>query len=422
MTETTGKKSIFPYLVVMTGIMCCFAPCAMALSCAGIYFTPVSEALGVSRASFALYLTIMLVVAAFILPVLGKLFETKDLRIVLSAGVLSVGVPLICMSFFNAVWQFYIAGAFMGIGLAMMLVLTVPTLINRWFAKNVGFYIGLCMAFTGIGGVVFNLLGGYLIGMGPEGWRTGYLAFGALTLILALPFTMFCVRSRPSDIGLQPVGFDAQAAAGTKVAAPVAKGIPASRAMKTSAFFILAIFAGIVNLCMNFYQYLPSYAASLTDFPAVVAAAAGLASMAMAGQAIGKILIGIINDKASVRVGLLFAMIAGIAGLAIMLFIPSSAYIILAGGFVFGLFYASGTVLLPLMTRTIFGTLEYSSIYSRVAMVGSLAGAFAVTFWGVLVDAIGFTMTFAAVIGLIVLLIFLGIVALNGAKKFADEM
>lgn len=53
MTETTGKKSIFPYLVVLTGIMCCFGPCAFALSCAGIYFTPVSEALGVGRGAFA---------------------------------------------------------------------------------------------------------------------------------------------------------------------------------------------------------------------------------------------------------------------------------------------------------------------------------------------------------------------------------
>ena len=113
--------------------MCCFGPCAFALSCAGIYFTPVSEALGVGRAAFALYLTIMLVVAALILPVLGKLFETKDLRVMLSGGVLSIGVPLICMSFFNQVWQFYIAGGIMGVGLAMMLVLTVPTLVNRWF-------------------------------------------------------------------------------------------------------------------------------------------------------------------------------------------------------------------------------------------------------------------------------------------------
>lgn len=150
MSASPGKKSVFPYLVVATGIICCFGPCSFALSCAGIYFTPVSESLGVGRGAFALYLTIMLVVTALVLPVLGKLTETKDLRLVLSAGVACIGVPLIAMSFFNAVWQFYVTGAIMGIGLAEMLILTVPTLINRWFRKNVGFYIGLCMAFTAL--------------------------------------------------------------------------------------------------------------------------------------------------------------------------------------------------------------------------------------------------------------------------------
>lgn len=420
--KIAGKKSIFPYLVVATGIMGCFGPCAFALSCAGIFFTPASEALGVGRGAFALYLTIMLVVTALIMPPLGRIFETKDLRAVLSGGVLCIGVPLVCMSFFNAVWQFYIAGAIMGVGLATMLLLAVPTLVNRWFRKNVGFYIGLCMAFTGIGGVVFNLLGGYLIGLGPDGWRTGYLVFGILTLAMTLPFTLFCVRSYPSDIGLQPVGYDPTSEGAAQDAAPSARGIPASRAMRTSAFFLLALFSGVVNLCMHFYQYLPSYAGSLTEYPAVVAAAAGLASAAMAGQAIGKILIGVINDKASVRAALLFATCSGAAGLAIMLLIPSSAYVILAGGFVFGLFYASGTVLIPLMTRTIFGTLEYSTIYSRVTIAGSLSGAFAVTFWGFTVDAVGFSLTFTAVIALIFFLIALGFISLNVGKKLGGEM
>lgn len=420
----SSKKSIFPYLVVATGIVCCFGPCAFALSCAGIYFTPVSESLGVGRGTFALYLTIMLVVTALILPFLGKLTEQKDLRLVLSGGVLCIGVPLVCMSFFDAVWQFYLAGAIMGVGLAEMLVLTVPTLINRWFRKSVGFYIGLCMAFTGIGGAVFNLLGGYLIGMGPEGWRTGYLVFGVLCLVMALPFTLLCVRSRPEDLGLLPVGAEEATAARGAAAAAAAKpvGIPAKKAMRTSAFFILAVFAGLANLGMNFYQYLPSYASSLVQFPDVVAIAATIASVAMLGQAIGKILIGVINDKVNVRAGLFFSMVCGLAGLAAMLCMPSMAWIMLCGGFLFGIFYASGTVLIPLMTRTIFGTLEYSSIYSRIAMVGSLCGAFAVTFWGVLVDSLGFAVTFGVVIAVIALLIVLGVLSLNAAKKFASEM
>ncbi|WP_302396729.1 MFS transporter [Eggerthella sinensis] len=419
MGTSQGKKSFFPYLVVATGIVGCFAPCALALSCAGIFFTPMSEALGVGRGVFALYLTIMLLATTIALPFEGKLMETKDLRVVLSAAVVLIGVPLVCMSFFNAVWQFYIAGAFMGFGLAALLILSVPTLINRWFRKNVGFYIGLCMAFTGIGGVVFNLVGGAFIASGPDGWRMGYLVFGIIALVVALPFTLFCVRSYPHDIGLEPVGASeaASAAPGAGANASAAEGVTASTAMKTSAFFLVAIFAGFINLAINFYQYLPSYATSLTQYPDVVAISATLASAAMLGQAIGKVLLGIINDKVNVYAGLFVSTGCGAIGLAVMWLVPGSVPAMLAGGFVFGVFYASATVLAPLMVRTIFGTLEYSTIYSRVAMVGSLAGAFAASVWGFVVDAAGFSNVFIIGIAGAILVAVFGVLALNARKK-----
>ncbi|MBC2888041.1 MFS transporter [Gordonibacter massiliensis] len=420
MSETGTKRSLFPYAVVATGIMGCFGPCALALSCAGIFFTPVSTALGVGRGVFAIYLTVMLVACAIALPFEGKLMEKKDLRVLLSAAVLCIGVPLICMSFFNEVWQFYIAGAFMGIGLAFLLVLAVPTLINRWFRKNVGFYIGLCMAFTGIGGVVFNLVGGMFIASGPDGWRMGYLAFGVLALVLALPFTLFGIRSYPGDKGLTPVGSEAAVANGEAAVAALT-GPTASRAMKTLSFFALAIFAGFINLAINFYQYLPSYASSLTQYPDIVAIAATLASAAMLGQAIGKVLLGIINDKLSVYAGLGLSTGCGAVGLLVMWLVPSSVPAMLAGGFLFGVFYASATVLAPLITRTIFGTREYSTIYSRVAMVGSLCGAFAASVWGFIVDGTGFSFVFAIGIGGAVIVFLLGLLALRSGKGLADE-
>ncbi|BAK43461.1 MFS transporter [Eggerthella sp. YY7918] len=420
MSSTQGKKSFFPYLVVATGIVGCFAPCALALSCAGIFFTPVSEALGVGKGVYALYLTIMLIATTIALPFEGRLMESKDLRVVLSAAVVLIGVPLICMSFLNQVWQFYIAGAFMGVGLAALLVLAVPTLINRWFRKNVGFYIGLCMAFTGIGGVVFNLVGGALIASGPDGWRMGYLVFGIITLVLALPFTLFCVRSYPSDIGLEPVG--AEEGAEGPTGPVVVEGVTAAVAMRTAAFFMVAIFAGIINLAINFYQYMPSYASSLTQYPDIVAISATLASAAMLGQAVGKVVLGIINDKVNIYAGLFVSTGCGVLGMVVMWLVPGSVPAMLAGGFAFGVFYASSTVLAPLMVRTIFGTREYSTIYSRIAMVGSLAGAFAASVWGFIVDAAGFTApVFLIGIGGAVLVAVFGLLALSARKRIPAE-
>lgn len=414
-TSISSDRSVRHYLVVLTGILLCFGPCAFALSCAGIFFKPVAASLGVHLGTFTFYLTIMLVVTALILPVEGMLMEKFDLRLVLSAGVACIGVPLVAMSFFTAPWQFYIAGAIMGLGLASSLVLAVPTLINRWFQEKVGFYIGLCMAFTGIGGAVFNLVGGHFIDSGPEGWRMGYRVFGILALAVVLPCTALIVRSRPQDVGLLPFG-------ATKVthqdqAAPQARGVAASQVFSYPAFFTLAIFAALMNLGVNLYQYFAAYASSLTDRPQVVAAAAALASAAMLGQASGKLLIGLINDYVNIKAGFLFATISGLVGLAVIMFLAFSSPVILIGGFIFGIFYASATVLMPLITRSIFGPREYSAIYSRIAMVGALCGAFAVTLWGMSVERFGFIATFSVGLVVIVAALAVGMLTLFLGRK-----
>ena len=192
----------YAYLIVAAGIVIAGIPCALVLSCAGIFFTPVSEYFGVARASFTMYFSILNLAMMFMLPVAGKLMSRFDTRAVLSAAVALDGIALVVMSRFTAVWMFYIAGVALGIGTAPLIYLAVPTLINAWCKKKVGFFVGLCMAFTGIGGVVFNPLGTALISSGTEGWRMGYLVFGLIVLIVALPFTFLVVRSKPADKGL----------------------------------------------------------------------------------------------------------------------------------------------------------------------------------------------------------------------------
>lgn len=412
---TAGKSGFFyGYLIVASCIAFCIGPSALAFSCAGIFYTPVSESLGVSRGVFAIYMTVLCLSMTIALPFIGRLMEKKDMRVILSIAVAFVGCGIMSMSFFNEVWQFYIAGAFIGIGEAALLYLATPTLVNRWFSQRNGFFIGLCMAFTGIGGVIFNMVGGWLIA--DFGWRTGYLVFGILALVIALPFALFVVRSRPSDKGLLPYGADAAGKREDK-AAPAATGVSASVAMKSPVFYALALLAGLIGFDTVIYQFLPSYASSLApSFPEVAAIAATLASAAMLGQAVGKVTLGAVNDK-SVFGGLSFGVGCGVVGMVLMLVFPSQVALMLVGGFAFGVFYATATVQVPLMTSASFGTREYSSIYSRISMVSSLAAAFAATIWGFLSEAIGFEMVFVIGIALAVLVWLLGVYVLRGSKK-----
>ena len=388
-TQKTGGFH-YAFAIVAACIAMTCLPCALVLSCAGIFFTPVSAFFGVPKATFTLYFSIVNLAMMVTLPIWGKVLSKTDLRASLSVAAVLCGAGLLGMSACQAMWQFYVCGAVLGAGVAPFIYLAVPTLINAWCVKRVGFFVGLCMAFTGIGGVIFNPVGTALINSGAEGWRTAYLVFGVITLVGTLPFTLLVVRNRPEDKGLAPYGADEAAAAAAQATdAPAEAGMSAPDAMRTPAFFALAAFCGIITLNQTIYQFLPSYAQSFADtMPAVAAASGIVASAAMAGQAVGKVILGAVNDR-SVRLGIGLGIGAGVVGVTVMWLVPGVLALLLAGAFLFGVVYAMTTVQTPLLVRTVFGSADYTNIYSRVSMVGSLMGTVAAVFWGFVCDSAG---------------------------------
>lgn len=388
----------YAYAIVAACIAITCLPCALVLSCAGIFFTPVSEFFGVPKATFTLYFSILNLAMMVALPVSGKIMGRCDLRALLSGCVALCGAGCIGMGLCQQMWQFYVCGAVMGVGLAPLLYLAIPTLINAWFVKRVGFFVGLCMAFTGIGGVIFNPVGTALIAGGAESWRVAYMVFGVIILVGTLPFTLLVIRNTPADKGLLPLGaiqapdVDSPAGSAAGVTEPMngtTSGLTLAQALRSPAFFAVLLFSGLITLNQNIYQFLPSYASSFADsLPAVAAASGVVASACMGGQAVGKVLLGIINDR-SVHAGICLGVGAGIAGVTLMWLAPAQIALLLAGAFLFGIAYAMTTVQTPLLTRTVFGGADYTNIYSKITMVGALMGTVSAVAWSFIVDSAG---------------------------------
>ena len=380
----------YAYLIVLSCIVMTCLPCALVLSCAGIFFTPVSEFFGVPKASFTLYFSVLNLAMMATLPVAGKLLAARDARVVLSVATALCGLGMFGMASRQEVWQFYLVGIVLGVGVAPLIYLAVPTLINAWCVKRVGFFVGLCMAFTGIGGVIFNPIGTAIIQSSPEGWRQAYLVFGIIILVGTLPFTLFVVRGKPADKGLLPYGAGEKDAADADGAATVGtQGVSAADAMRTPAFWAIVAFCGLITLNQTVYQFLSSYALSFSNsLPQIAAASGVVASAAMGGQAIGKVFLGSVSDH-SVRLGAVCGIAGGVVGALLMWGMPSVLALLLVGAFCFGVVYAMTTVETPLLVRSVFGSADYANIYSRVSMVGSLMSAVAAVFWSLVIDSAG---------------------------------
>jgi len=406
------KAGRFHYAYLIAAACCAISAASVGLtiSCAGIFFDTVSEELGVGKGDFAIYMSILLFASTLTLTVAGKIYARYNARAIIIINVIVVSLSFAAMSALNSVYQFYAAGAFLGIAMAFLFFLLVPTMINRWFKARVGFFMGLCSAFTGVGGILFNPLGAWVIS--NYGWRTGYLSFAFLNIALALPFAL-AIKSFPGDKGLRPFGDTGDASPDGKHG--VVTGVSYSAAVRGGTFYVTILFGFLIAFLTTVNFYLPSYAGSLGMS---LTLAAAIASASMVGNTAGKVLLGAINDK-SVIAGLTFTTTCGFAGIGMMVFLAKAGvWAVLTGAVLYGISYAGMAVQTPLTVRRIFGNLNYSQIYSNIAMVAAFGTAIGSAAWGFIVDNTkSYAITFSMAMGVAVLTFIFGFLALRMGKK-----
>ena len=374
----------------------------LVLSCAGIFFVPISAELGEPVGSVALMLSFNLIFSSIMLSFSGKVLEIFGARLMMTLSSIVMGICLLAMSRFDALWQFYAAGAIFGVTFTFLMYLSFPTLIPRWFNRKVGLMIGIAAAGSSIGGAVFNPICGWLINL--YGWRTTYVIFGLIILLIISPVLGIFLRNKPADVGLRPYG--------EVSARKVNSTGPEYRAvLKMPVFYGLFAFAFLMSATASVFHFVPKYAATL-NFTLEQASLA--ASAAMVGSTVGKVGLGLIND-ASIKLGVAATIGLGIAGLALMLFGSSGLTVLIAGGFLFGWAYAGVFVQTPLLVRAVFGSRSYSQIYSNISIAFTVSAALAIGAWGFLAEAGGYELVFTAAIILLAICGALGFAALKKA-------
>lgn len=384
----------------------------LTFSCAGIFYRPVSESLGVPVGVFGIYMSVMYVTSSLMLPFAGRLLERFSARRLFSGSCALMGLVFLSMGFYDRVWQFYLAGGILGLTLAFLLYLSYPTLVNRWFHTKVGLMIGICCAASGIGGMVFNPIAGWMIS--EWGWRWAYGAFGAVILLVVTPLLLILLRDYPADKGLRPYGFVESEAPGEKKAEnDSASGVAYERASRSPIFYALIFFAFLIMGISTLNLFIPGF---VTDNGFTLEQASLTAAAVMAGVTVGKLALGWINDR-NCMAGLWVTTAGGMIGLAVMLAGASSLALIMTGAFLFGWAYAGVTVQTAMLTRTVFGSRDYARINSVVSIGLAAGGAIASGGWGLLADATSDSFIFIVGIGALLLCLLIGIRSLRAKIK-----
>ncbi len=224
----------------------------MAVATLSVFVVPMTQSMGWSVGMFSGAVSLGGLVAVFISPIVGRWLDKYGAGAILGAGSLATGALAIGLAFVThplAFYFLYVPGRMIFSG---PMEIGLPTAISNWFVRRrpLGLAVDAVAKGAGLAIVPWAM---QLIITGYD-WRTAWVTLGILTLALGVVPSLLLVARRPEDLGLEPdpaparedtANRDSEPDKGSGNSAAFAEtNFTVGQALRTRAFWILAIFSG----------------------------------------------------------------------------------------------------------------------------------------------------------------------------------
>ncbi|MGK3150126.1 MFS transporter [Staphylococcus shinii] len=380
---------------------------------AGLFLSPVSQDLNVGVGSLTIYLSVSSIVTLLFLPFGGKLLSKYSARLVLFFAIVFQAGAFALFGLMNSIWGWYLLAIPLAIGGVFITVIGGPVLIERWFSKGKGLALGILSAIGGLLGVFAQPIIGALISQ--FGWRNAYFITGLGVLIIVAPIILLLIRNSPKDKNTKAYG-DTSTDIDSHKQIQNIEGISYTTAKKTPAFFLLALFFFIITAISSFTMHVPTY---LVNHGQKVSIAGAMMSALMVGVFVGSLVFGYLTDKIGAKKVGLLAMILGLIATILLIAMPDFIVVVAVALFLFGVFTSSIGTIAPAMASSLFGSKDYSQIYSTSSIGLALASIVALPAYGFIYDISG---SYTTGLIIIILLFVVNIIAIILAFKNKEKL
>ena len=311
---------------------------------------------------------------------IGWLLDRVPAQIVMAVGAILTGLGILMMSQATSLDGLVTGSVVTGVGMIASTLLPSTMVISNWFGEGRGTALGITTAGMELGGMVVTIVAGKLIA--AHGWRFAYGALAVPLILLVAPIYLLFVRARPSSAPAHP----AKEPAHTETAAPPLPGLEVGAAMRTRAFWMLAL----LQFCYTFavggsFIHLVQYLIGIGYAP-------GIGTLVIGGSLglalIGKPSMGLLGDK-----------IGGKNALALCLFLGALNTVLLLGanlGWVLAVYTVVGGItgaapiaLGPLVQVETLGLRRYGSIAGLLGISFTLGATLGPLMVGKIADAAG---------------------------------
>ena len=247
----------------------------MAVATLSVFAVPMTREFGWSYGLFSGVVSLGGLCAIGVSPFIGRLVDRYGSGVILAITAAIVGSCAFGLSLVGQAWAFYALYVPGRMAFASPLELGTTTAINNWFIRRRAFALFLLTVSQSTGLAAMPLIANFLIG--GWGWRFAWASLGIYTIVVGVLPALLLVARRPEDMGLaadprrgesrvqqrepevparnesggqtEAAGDDEEGGKGDRAASPAAEPLQennytVSRALRTRAFYVMAIFSG----------------------------------------------------------------------------------------------------------------------------------------------------------------------------------
>ena len=347
-----------------------------------VFVGPISKDLELSNASIASAYGLATLIAAFLLPYMGKIIDKYGPRT--SLIIISIILGISCI-FFGAASNFLMLTVgfgflrFFGQG---SLMLGCANIVSQWFDTKRGFAMSLMALGFGISMAIHPPFSQWLIEQ--YGWKFAWVILGISTWIIMVPALYILTWNTPESIGLRPDGVNKSSSIQNNL--EEIEGLNLSEAIKEKSFYILsAMWFGMAMLVttLHFYQVTILTSQGITtDF------AAGIFSISAIAMILFMPFVGKMFDNYPTKYVLALGLTINSISLLFITFANNDLFAIIYAIF-FGINNAISMTMFGYIWPRYFGRKHLGSIQGTGQMIGVIGASLGPLPVGFAIDYIG---------------------------------
>ena len=420
--KTKGKLH-YGWIIFGACFLMVFTTLGFCSSTRSLFLAPATKDTGLARSMFSLgdccrYITVAIINISF-----GKLVAKFGPRKMVIAGFLFLGAAMTTYSLSSTVYGFCLGGVLLGCGMACTTTTIVGYFVEKWFTNSKGTIMGIILAANGLGSAVASQILSPIIESGVHGWRMGYRTSGIVTLCVGV-IVCLILRNKPEDMGLEPLGQDKQIKVSDKHADWIGRDF--EQIKKKPLFWITLMCCLLYGLIIQSYSGCSS--AHFRDVGLDAVVIANVLSVHSIFLFVAKTSTGFMFDKFGLRTVLIFSSCCVIAAVSILACVTAESA---GAAYIYGIISAFGlpieTIMMPLLTRDMFGVKSYAQIMGIVVGVVQLGMCFGSILTNAWFDRFGsYTRIFVIfAIATVIVLLVMNVLITNAhrdRKKYKKEL